>query len=229
MDFSGLEERIGVIFKNKDLLREAVTHCSYLNENKQKDWQDYERLELLGDSVLNFVIITYLFENFPDKKEGDLTRMRGFVASGKVATKVSIDIGIEDFLLLSKGESRDKGRAREIILADVFEALIGAVYLDQGLEAARKMIDTLLFVPLEGNIRVFDTPKSILQELVQEQYHLTPYYCILEETGPEHDRGFVSGVYMGERLLARGRGRSKKKSEEDAAEKALAILRNPKK
>jgi len=222
MDLSVLEKRIGIAFKNEDLLLRAVTHRSYLNEHRRENLKHNEQLEFLGDAVLELVVTNYLVNNFSDKNEGELTLMRTSVVCGDTAYKVSESIGLSEFLLLSKGEARDdNSRAKKLILANAFEALVGAVYLDQGYSVAEKFVNNLLISKIEGNVRNLKDSKSELMEKVQAAMGQTPTYRTLEETGPDHNKHFVAGVYVGENLLAKGQGKSKKEAEKDAATNGL--------
>ncbi|HEY4514189.1 MAG TPA: ribonuclease III [Candidatus Paceibacterota bacterium] len=223
MDFSTFEKRIEYTFTNKTLLRQAFTHRSYLNENRSAGVEHNERLEFLGDAVLELVVTEFLFEKYPDKPEGDLTSYRAALVNTTSISDAAVKLGMNDFLLLSRGESRDTGRARQIILANAFEALIGAMYLDQGYEKAQKFIADQLFHKTEKIVesRLWQDAKSRFQELAQEKEGLTPSYDVVSQTGPDHDKRFIVGVYVGEERAATGEGRSKQEAEQQAAQKAL--------
>ncbi|MFA5084426.1 MAG: ribonuclease III [Candidatus Paceibacterota bacterium] len=225
MDSSSLEKNIGVIFKNKNFLKEALTHRSYLNENPS--WgQHNERLEFLGDSVLELITSVFLYEKYPDRNEGDLTMLRAALINYQMLASVSREIDLENYILLSKGEAKDTGKGREAILADAFEALLAAVYLDQGYEVAENFVRKFLLPHLEEieKKQLYRDPKSLLQEIIQEQSRITPTYQVLEESGPDHQKIFRVGVYAGEKLIAEGKGLSKQEAETNAASQALASL-----
>lgn len=227
MDLHVLEKKIGVEFKNKDLLKEALTHRSYLNENPGWGVFHNERLEFLGDAVLELVVTENLFSQFPDYPEGQLTSIRAALVNYQKMAEVSRNIDLEKSLLLSRGEAKDLGRAREVILANAIEALIGAVYLDKGYTEAKRIIDDFVIKPhLELIIQnhSYKDPKSQLQEVVQEKLKLTPSYKVLEEWGPDHKKIFKMGVYFGEKLAAEGEGYSKQEAEVEAAKNALRDL-----
>ena len=223
MDFSTFEKRIGYVFKNKSLLRQAFTHRSYLNENRSAGIEHNERLEFLGDAVLELVVTEFLFEKYPDKAEGDLTSYRAALVNTTSISDAAVKLGMNDFLLLSRGESRDTGRARQIILANAFEALIGAIYLDAGYRDAKKFIAEQLFHKTEKIVesRLWQDAKSRFQELAQEKEGFTPSYDVISQTGPDHDKRFLVGVYVGKERVATGEGRSKQEAEQQAAQKAL--------
>ena len=229
MDLHVLEKKIGVEFENKDLLKEALTHRSYLNENPGWGVFHNERLEFLGDAVLELVVTESLFSQFPDYPEGQLTSIRAALVNYQKMAEVSRSIDLEKSLLLSRGEAKDLGRAREVILANAIEALIGAVYLDKGYAEAKRMIDEFVIKPhLQTIIKnhSYKDPKSQLQEVVQEKLKLTPSYKVLEEWGPDHKKIFKMGVYFGEKLAALGEGYSKQEAEVEAAKNALREMSN---
>lgn len=223
MDFSPFETKIGVGFKNKRLLETAFTHRSYLNENRRPGAEHNERLEFLGDAVLELVVTEFLYAKYPDKPEGELTAFRAALVNTQSITDAATHLGMNDFLLLSRGEAKDTGRARQIILANAFEAVIGAIYLDQGYEAARAFIDAQLFHKTDDVVekRLWQDAKSRLQELSQERLSFTPTYELVNQTGPDHDKHFVVAVNLGKERTALGEGRSKQEAEQDAAQKAL--------
>ena len=223
MDFTPFEARIGYSFRDKRHLETAFTHRSYLNENRAPGREHNERLEFLGDAVLELVVTEFLFAKYPDKAEGDLTAYRAALVNTQSISDASSKLGMNDFLLLSKGESRDTGRARQIILANVFEALIGALYLDQGYIAAKDFIGKQLFGKTDEVVekKLWQDAKSRFQELVQEKIGVTPTYQLLSQSGPDHDKEFVIGAFIGSEKIAQGEGRSKQEAEQDAALKAL--------
>lgn len=219
----GLAKILGVEFKNKEHLLSAITHRSYLNEHREATWDHNERLEFLGDAVLELVVTDYLFKKFPEKPEGELTSVRAALVNTNSLSDSSSKLGINEHLLMSKGESKDTGRARQYILANAFEALLGAIYLDQGYEAAEKFIGAQLFEKTDRIVekRLWQDPKSRFQELAQEHNSITPTYETLAQDGPDHDRVFTVGVFLNKEKVAEGKGRSKQEAEQDAAEKAI--------
>jgi len=223
MDFSKFEKIIGVEFNNRNILEQAFTHRSYLNEQKDSKLEHNERLEFLGDAVLELAVTKFLYENFPDKNEGDLTSYRAALVNSTTCAKVAGDLNFNDFLLLSKGESRDTGRARQYILANTLEAVIGAIYLDKGYPEAEAFVlknVTPLIQEIIQNRSWLDA-KSRFQEKAQEILNITPSYKVLKEVGPDHDKRFTSGVFLNDELAAKGDGESKQDAEQVAAEKAL--------
>jgi ribonuclease-3 len=223
MDFSKFEARAGVEFANKDLLRQAFTHRSYLNENRASGLLHNERLEFLGDAVLELVITDYLYKKFPEMNEGELTSLRSALVNWDTCASVATNLGANDFLLLSKGESKDVGRARQYILANTMEAIIGAIYMDKGFEAAKDFIVrniTPLAEPIIAEGSWIDA-KSSFQAEAQEHEGITPSYKTIKETGPDHDKHFVIGVYLNSEKIAEGAGQSKQDAEQEAAKNAL--------
>ena len=221
---SGLEKNIGLKFENDDLISEALTHRSFLNENPNWGVAHNERLEFLGDAVLELVVTEDLFRRYPDYPEGQLTSIRAALVNYQMVAKVARDIELEDYIKMSKGESKDLGRAREVILANAMEAVIGAIYLDRGYAEAKKVIEKFVIEANLGMViknHLYKDPKSQLQEIVQEKLKVTPGYQILEEWGPDHKKIFKSGVYFGDKLMAEGEGYSKQEAEVDAARNAL--------
>jgi ribonuclease-3 len=221
--FKTFEQGIGFEFNNTTLLRQAFTHRSYLNEHRGEVETHNERLEFLGDAVLELVVTHFLYEKFPDQPEGDLTAYRAALVNAVTLSEVASTIGMNEYLLLSKGEAKDTGRARAILLANAIEALIGAIYLDQGYDPAKKFIERHLFPKIDEIIKkkLWRDPKSTLQEKVQEAEGATPHYSVVRETGPDHDKQFIVGVYVRDMLLAQGSGKSKQEAEQDAARNAL--------
>jgi ribonuclease-3 len=223
MDFSPLENRIDYVFKDRALLEQAFTHRSYLNESRQSGREHNERLEFLGDAVLELVVTEFLYTKYPEKPEGELTAVRAALVNTVSISEAATHLGMNDYLMLSRGESRDTGRARHIILANAFEALIGAIYLDGGYDAAKAFVGAQLFHKTEDVVekRLWQDAKSRLQELAQEKARITPSYELIGQSGPDHDRTFVVAAYIGEEKVAQGEGRSKQEAEQAAAEKAL--------
>jgi ribonuclease-3 len=218
-----LEKNIGIKFANKDLLTEALTHRSYLNEYPRWPLPHNERLEYLGDAVLELLVSEELFAKFPKEPEGQLTVFRAALVNYQILAKVAERIGMQKFILMSRGEKKDTGRAREVILANAMEALIGAIYLDQGFEKMRPFVHEFVMSNLDEVLKnkTYKDAKSELQEMVQEKFKLTPTYRMIEETGPAHRRIFTMGVYYGEKLIANGSGPSKQEAELAAAKNAL--------
>jgi len=219
------EKKIGINFKNKDFLKTAFTHRSYLNENRGLGLEHNERLEFLGDAVLELATTDFLFKKYPETKEGELTSYRSSLVRTESISNAARDLGVNDFLLLSKGEARDHGKARDYILANTFEAIVGAIYLDQGYFVAEKFIANSLFDNIEGIIKdgSWKDPKSHVQEKAQEKIGITPHYELITEEGPDHDRHFVVGIFFGKEKIAEGEGRSKQIAEQNAAKGGIDI------
>jgi len=218
-----LEKKLDLNFEDRDLLVQAFCHRSYLNEHPDFELGQNERLEFLGDAVLELVVTEYLFKNYPGKPEGDLTNWRAALVNTKMIAEVARKINLGNCLLLSNGEKKENGKAKQYMLADTFEALIGAIYLDQGYEEANRFIKKYLLVELPKiiSLELFKDPKSELQEIAQEKTGETPVYQVIKEFGPDHNKKFQMGVFLEGEKLAEGKGRSKKEAEESAAEKAL--------
>ncbi len=225
-DFQAFADKLALPFSNLDLLIEALTHRSYVNEHKTPSGKHNERLEFLGDAVLELAVTHFLFNKFPARPEGDLTAYRASLVNTVSLAEAAAAIGINDYLLLSKGESRDTGRARENILANTFEAIIGALYLDQGYAAAEEFIAKNLYGKIDEVIaaRAYQDAKSKLQEAAQEKRSITPHYKTILETGPDHERTFTVGVFIGPDKIAEGEGKSKQEAEQFAAQNALDSL-----
>ncbi len=222
-DIKKLEGILGVTFSDETTLLSAITHRSYLNENRDAKQEHNERLEFLGDAVLELVVTDYLFSKYPEKPEGELTSVRAALVNTNTLADASTKLGVNEFLLLSKGESKDMGRARQYILANAFEALVGAIYLDQGYPKARDFIATQLFDLTDEIVakKLWQDAKSRFQEMAQEHAGVTPSYKTLKEDGPDHNREFTVGVYLRHELVAEGVGKAKQEAEQNAAEKAL--------
>jgi len=227
VDTKKLEKIINYGFTKEDLLLEALTHRSYLNENTAWHLPHNERLEFLGDAVLELVVTEELYAAYPEYNEGQLTLFRASLVNYQMLAEISREIALEDFLLLSKGEAKDMGRARDVILANAMESLIGAMYLDGGYPAAKVFINEFIMPHLKEVIEKesYRDAKSMLQEKTQARFKQTPLYKVLGETGPDHKKLFVSGAYIGEKLIAEGKGYSKQDAELDAAKKALEELK----
>lgn len=222
-DFSPLESSLNVPFKNKDFLIQAFTHRSYLNENPDLSLGHNERLEFLGDAVLELVVTERLYEDYPDKPEGELTTWRAALVNAKILSEIARSLNFNDFLLLSRGEGQEEGKARDYILANTMESFIGALYLDQGLKICEKFIrDNILSkLPTILSGKLFEDAKSRFQELAQEKVGTTPTYQVIEEWGPDHQKNFKVGAMLGSEVIAEGRGTSKQEAEQDAASQAL--------
>ncbi len=218
-----LEKQLKIKFKNKDILREAFTHRSYLNENTKWALPHNERLEYLGDAVLELVTTDFLFNKFPEKQEGELTSIRAALVNHTMLSNVAESLSLEKYILLSRGEAKDEGRAKEAIIANSVEALIGAIYIDQNYAKAEKFIKKYILDQLEEVLEkeLFIDAKSQLQEIVQEGQKLTPTYKILQEEGPDHDKEFIAAVFFGNKKIETGKGFSKQEAERDAAVNAL--------
>lgn len=223
-DFNILEKKIGAKFNNLDLLREALTHRSYLNENPSLSFHNNERLEFMGDAVLELVVTEELFKRYPKKEEGEMTIYRAALVNSKMLREAASEINLNDEILVSKGVSRDIfSREGETILANAVEALIGAIYLDKGYEESKKFIERFIISHLEQAVKNGAKDfKSLIQEIAQDKYRLTPTYKVLEELGPAHDRKFKVGLYFGDEFKIAGEGSSKQEAELKAAGKLLS-------
>lgn len=225
-DFSKLEEKIDIKFKNQDLLIQSVVHRSYLNENPGFKLPHNERLEFLGDAVLELIVTEYLYQNYPNP-EGELTNWRASLVNAKMLSETAGELDLDKYLYLSKGEAKEPAgsKARQYILANACEALVGAVYLDQGYVVARDFIKNYLIVKLPHILEheLYLDPKSKFQEVAQEKYGITPNYKVLEEVGPDHAKLFKVGVYLEKDLVATGEGSSKQEAQVDAALAALKV------
>jgi ribonuclease III len=224
-DFSKLEEAIKIKFKNQDLLQQAMVHRSYLNEHPDFHLHQNERLEFLGDAVLELVVTEYLYNNYPNP-EGELTNWRASLVNSKMLATIAQTFNFSDYLYLSKGESKDANtKARQYIMANAFEALIGAIYMDQGWDPSKQFIteNVLNQLPYIIEHKLYMDPKSRFQEASQDKYGITPSYNVLSETGPDHNKLFVIGVYLADEQVATGQGTSKQEAQVDAAQKALEV------
>lgn len=217
------EEKIGVSFEDQNLLRQAFTHRSFVNEHRSGDFENNERLEFLGDAVLELSSSIFLYKKYPNVMEGELTAYRAGLVNTDSLSETARELDIDEFLLLSKGEAKDKGRARHSILADTFEAVTGAIYLDQGYSVADTFLNTKLFPKIDMIVekRLWQDAKSLFQEKAQDECGQTPLYKVLNEEGPDHDKVFTSGVFIGEDLVAKADGPSKQEAEQGAAEEGL--------
>ena len=222
MELEILEKRIGADFNDKDLLQHALVHSSYLNENPNFYLKDNERLEFLGDAVLEIAVTEHLYRNYPNP-EGDLTNWRSALVNTKMLSKIANGLGINNHLLLSKGETKDTGRARQCILANALEALIGAIFLDQGYQKTAEFIEKEILKELPKIIKqkLYRDPKSRFQEKAQDVASITPNYKVIREWGLDHAKNFIVGVYLDKELIAKGQGVSKQEAQEKAAEAGL--------
>ena len=224
-EFSKFEKAIGTNFKNKNLLMQAFTHRSFLNEHRDSELAHNERLEFLGDAVLELIVTEHLYYKYPENNEGELTSYRSALVNATTLSDAASKIEMNDFLLLSKGEAKDTGRARQIILANTMEALIGAIFLDQGYEMAKYFISNNIFNLIEKIVenKTWLDAKSKFQEQAQEHEGITPLYKTIKEEGPDHDKKFTVGVFLDKKKIAEGEGRSKQEAEQVAADNALKV------
>jgi ribonuclease III len=221
-DLKQLQSQLGIFFRDTQILKQAFTHSSYVNENRMANHKDNERLEFLGDAVLELTVSDYLFQMHPHRSEGELTKLRASIVCEPSLVLFAEDLEFGSYVLLGKGEEITGGRTRPALLADVFEAFIGALYLDQGLAAAKAFLETYLFpkISVDGKPQIADY-KTVLQEHIQQHGLGLLEYKIVDERGPAHEKEFVSEVLMDDALLGRGSGRSKKEAEQQAASQAL--------
>ncbi|MDP2639016.1 MAG: ribonuclease III [Candidatus Azambacteria bacterium] len=224
-NFNNLQKQLKTKFKNENLLRQAFVHRSYLNENPAFELRHNERLEYLGDAVLELVVTEHLFKNYPDLAEGEMTNLRASLVNSQMLAQIADNLKFGDFLYLSKGETKEKGKGRQYILANTLEAFIGALYLDRGYEISGSFIVDNLIPELKDIIenKSWRDHKSLFQEAAQERVGVTPHYNVLSEIGPDHDKKFAVGVYLGEELIAQGEGSSKNEAQQQAAHNALKL------
>jgi ribonuclease-3 len=224
-DITKFENTIGYTFRDKALIYQAFTHSSFVNEQKINKRQDYERLEFLGDAVLEMISSAYLFRSFPEKKEGEMSKMRAtLVCEGALAYDAEA-LRIREYIQFGKGEEATGGRNKESIIADVMEAIIGALFLDGGIEESKRFIDTYVLSNIDA-VQMFVDSKSLLQEIAQGENLGTVRYEICGESGPEHDKIFEVRVFVGDRNMGEGTGKTKKAAEQNAAYKAVLVLKN---
>lgn len=224
-DLKGLQKRLGVDFKDEKLLTQALVHRSYLNEHRSFPLPHNERLEFLGDAVLELIVTDYLFRNY-DQPEGDLTSWRSALVRGEMLGALAQELGLGDALLMSRGEAKSGGRTRQMLLANVFESVVGALYLDQGYEAANTFVNRTVLPHLPEIIdkKLDRDAKSRLQEVAQERHNVTPKYRVVEATGPDHAKKFTISVTVADKEMGVGAGNSKQQAEQAAAEAALREL-----
>ncbi len=220
-----LQERLGVSFSNEKTLLQALTHRSYLNENPNFDMDHNERLEFLGDAVLELVVTDHLYQHYP-LPEGELTNLRSAIVRGEMLSKIALEIDIEPYLLLSRGEQKDTGKARQYILANAVEAIIGAIYKDQGYAMAEKVINQFIISKLPEVVEkgLYIDTKSKFQEIAQDRFRITPLYKVLKESGLDHEKQFVIGVFLNEKKMGEGIGSSKQEAQQQAAKHALEAI-----
>lgn len=227
LDILELQRNLDVFFRNSDILREALTHRSYLNENPSWTFPHNERLEFLGDAVLELAVTEHLFSRFAKDDEGKLTGIRAALVNYQTLARIARGLGLGDFILMSRGEAKDNGKAREVILANAMEAFLGAIYIDSGYEPAaqfvREHICSLTDEIVEKGL--FKDIKSLFQEHTQEQFKITPLYRVLDEAGPDHRKTFRIGVFLGDKKIAEGEGLSKQEAEVEAAKNGLYALK----
>lgn len=219
-----LAQKLRIDFQNERLLMQALVHRSYLNEHNDFPVGHNERLEFLGDAVLELIVTEYLFLNYPEKTEGELTDWRASLVNAKTLSQIAKEIELDKYLFLSKGESKETtSKGRQYILADAMEALIGAIYLDQGSAVAQRVISELVLSKLDNIIanKLYLDPKSYFQEKAQEIYGFTPRYEVLSSSGPDHEKTFEVGLYLNDKIISTGRGMSKQEAQVDAAENGL--------
>ena len=222
-DYSQLEEKTGISFEDKDLINKAFIHKSYINENRDQNLQHNERLEFLGDSVLELAATHHLFHKYQDQNEGQMTAFRSALVKGKHLAEVAIDLDLGKYLFLSKGEEKSGGREKKYILANVTEAYIGAIYIEHGYDIAEQFIEKFILKKLDAIIEkgLHIDCKSKFQEICQEKEDITPHYEVISEEGPDHNKLFTMGAFIDTELIAEGKGSSKQKAEDDAAKNAL--------
>lgn len=222
-----LAKKLDIKFNDINLLKQALTHRSYLNEHRDYKLDHNERLEFLGDAVLELVVTEYLYENYPNP-EGELTNWRAALVNGEMLAKISKKLGVEEYLLMSRGEAKDTGKARQYLLANAFESITGAIYLDQkkkGYDAAKKFILKNVVSELPNIIenKLYMDPKSRFQEVAQDKAGVTPAYRVMQESGPDHEKKFVIGVYLADEKIAEGEGLSKQEAQRNAAMAGLEV------
>lgn len=219
-----LEQRIGYGFRQEGLLRQALTHSSYANERHMKKLSDNERLEFLGDAVLEIVSSEFLYRNYPKMPEGDLTKLRASIVCEPTLAMCTREMNLGEYLFLGKGENQTGGRSRNSILSDALEAVIGAIYLDGGFEPAKGFIHQFILTDIEHKKLFYDS-KTILQEVVQGNYEENLHYVLLAEEGPDHDKNFRVEARIGDKVMGKGCGHTKKAAEQEAAYQALLLLK----
>jgi ribonuclease-3 len=230
MKYNEIEEKIGVKFKNRNYLQTAFTHRSYLNEHKEENIENNERLEFLGDAVLELIISSNLYHNYPDKAEGELTSIRAALVRTESIAEETKRLKVGQYLRMSKGEEESGGQEKTYLLANLYESIIGAIYLEAGYEECRSFVDRTLLKKIKRIIReeLFIDPKTKVQEIIQERFKVTPTYELVKEEGPDHEKSFTVEIKRANRTIAYGVGHSKQKAEEDAARNAIELLEKKK-
>jgi len=225
MEIEKLEEILQISFKDKDLLEKSLTHRSYINENRGEEAKHNERLEFLGDAVLELLVTEKLFADYPDYPEGILTSIRSATVRTETLADASRKLNYGKYIRMSVGEEETGGRDRNYILANTFEAVLGAIYLDQGYEVCKEFMYRTLFTRIEGIIENEDyiDAKSKLQELIQEKVRITPHYELVSEDGPDHEKIFTMAIMVGDEKVAEGSGKSKQLAEQEAAKAAIEV------
>ncbi|HPQ79193.1 MAG TPA: ribonuclease III [Candidatus Dojkabacteria bacterium] len=221
-----IEKKLGVKFKNHLLLETAFTHRSFLNENRGKGLENNERLEFLGDAVLELIVSSNIYHNYPDKAEGELTSIRAAIVRTESLAEETERLNLGVHLRMSKGEKDSGGEEKPYLLANLYEAILGAIYLDSGYEECLHFVERTLLKKIKRivNEKLFIDPKTKVQEIMQRKYRITPTYEILKEEGPDHSKSFTVALFMGDKKVVEGEGASKQKAEEDAAINAIDIL-----
>ncbi|MBU1119657.1 ribonuclease III [Patescibacteria group bacterium] len=227
-NYEAIEAKLGIVFKDKSLLDVALTHRSYLNEHKEIALQNNERIEFLGDAVLELIISSYLFKKYPDKPEGDLTNIRAALVRTESLAEESRNLGIGEYLRMSKGEKESGGRDKDYLLANTFEAVLGAIYQDQGFDVCKEYIERTLLMKADRIVEnnLFIDPKTQAQEIIQAKFKVTPIYEVLKQDGPDHEKTFTVALKINNKQIASGTGSSKQKAEEAAAKETVNLLEN---
>lgn len=223
-DLNRFQEGINYRFKNINYLRLALTHSSYANENELKKGFYNERIEFLGDAILEFVSSDFLYRNYPDMKEGEMTKLRANLVCEEALSLAAMEIELGKYLFLGKGEENTNGRNRKSLLCDAFEAVIGAIYLDSGIDAAKQFIKRFVLSDIEKKKDMLDS-KTALQEIVQAKYGVTVKYEVIEESGPEHNKLFTVAVFLKDEMMGKGTGHSKKEAAKEAAYRTIQMLK----
>jgi ribonuclease-3 len=225
MKIENLSKKLGIQFNDVSLLKRALTHRSYLNENRDVD-KNNERLEFLGDAVLELIVSDYLYNKYPNRPEGDLTSFRSAIVRTESLADASRDLDYGKYLRMAKGEEESGGRDKDYILANTFEAILGAIYIDQGYIKCKNLVKNVLIPKIDNIVknRLDIDGKTKIQELVQEKFKQTPIYEVVQEHGPDHDKEFVVVVKVGKKIIGKGKGSSKQRAEEAAAQKGLKFI-----
>jgi ribonuclease-3 len=230
-NYSDLEVKLGIKFKDITILEKAFTHRSYLNEHRGEGLENNERLEFLGDAVLELIISSYLYKNYPEKSEGELTNIRAAVVRTESLAEESRNLDFGKYLRMSKGEEDSGGKDKDYLLANTFEAVLGAIYLDQGFNVCIEYLGETLLHKVSNIVEknLFIDPKTQAQELIQAQFKVTPLYEVIKEEGPDHDKKFTVALKVNQKEMGRGSGSSKQKAEEEAAKMAIDTINNEEK